>query len=168
MKKILRILFLLSPLIIVGLAYYEMNVWHPPLNPNIPQPVSIETLLEHNETYKAPMELIITGDVFNKSDVDEYLFLDGINDGYFKVNCTGLNISSIEPGMTLELRGYSFYDDPEKQYFVAIEFHIAISYSIYLSIPGAILILLILFWGFKFQIKDFSFSRKSAEDEKNA
>jgi hypothetical protein len=168
MRKILRVLFLLSPIIIVGFAVYENYQWHPPLNPNVPQPVSIEVLLKHVDIYKAPMVLLIVGDVYNKSDGDEYIFLYGVDGGYFQVNCTGINISAIEPGMRLDLRGYSYYDDPTKEYFLATDIHIAVSYSMFLSLPGLLLILVILFVGFKFQIKDFSFSRKSEEGGKNA
>ena len=168
LRKILRILFLLSPLIIVGLAFYEHSRWQPPLNPDMTQPVSIETLLEHNETYKAPMKLIIHGEVYNKSESEEFIFLYGVNDDYFRVNCTNVNVSAVEGGMLLYIRGFSYYHDPEKEYFLAEEIHIQVSYSLYLSIPVLILILIIMFIGFKFQAKDFSFSRRLEEESGNA
>lgn len=165
MKNYIRVLLLLTPIIIVGLAIYEQTVWHPPINPDMTQQVRIGTLLDLNETYKAPMKLIINGDVYNKSVAEDLLFLDG---GYFKVNCTNVNISDVKPGMRVYIMGYSYYHDPSKEYFLAEKIHIFVSYSVYLSIPGAFLILIILFVGFKFELKDFSFSRKPAEESKDA
>ncbi len=168
MRKLVRVLLLLSPLVILGFAFYEQGVWHPPLNPNITQPVGIDVLLEHKEIYKAPMKLIIIGDVYNKSESGDMLFLYSDNGDYFRVNCTSLDISQIEGGMRLYIMGYSYYHDPTKEYFLAEKIQIHTSYSIFLSIPGAILILIILFVGFKFSIKDFSFSRKLKEEGKDA
>ncbi|MHA1649532.1 MAG: hypothetical protein ACTSYB_05005 [Candidatus Helarchaeota archaeon] len=166
MKKILRILFLISPLIILSLAYYEQGRWTPPLDPNNPQPVSIATLLEHPESYQAPILLITHGDVFNKSG--DIIYLKGFGDVFLKVNCTDVDIGDVQEGMTLYLRGYSYYHDPSKEYFLAIEIHIHVSYSVYLSIPIAVLVLIILFFGFKFKLKDFSFSRRKEEGSKNS
>ncbi|MDD1776873.1 MAG: hypothetical protein LUQ65_01810, partial [Candidatus Helarchaeota archaeon] len=95
-------------------------------------------------------------------------FLYGDEKGFFLVNCSGLDISSVEPGMDLYFFGVSYIDVPVKGYFLAENFWIQISYSVYLSIPGAFLILIILFVGFKFNLKDFSFSRKRQEDPKDA
>lgn len=166
MKKIIRVILLLSPLIIVGIAFFEHGRWEPPLNPNIPQPVSIETLLEHNESYQAPMMLITQGEVHNKSS--DTIFLKGIHDEFFRVNCTLVNISAVQEGMTLYMRGYSYYHDPSKLYFLAVEIHIHTSYSLVLSIPIAFIVLIILFIGFKFNLNDFSFSRRPTEEGPDA
>lgn len=166
MRKIIRVLFLLSPIIILGFALYEMNLWHPPLNPNVPQYIDINVLRDHLDLYKAPMPLIIQGQVYNKTG--DLLFLYGGDKGYFLVNCSGLDISTVEPGMYLYFFGISYVDDPLKRYFLAENFWIQISYSVYLSIPGAFMILIILFVGFKFNLKDFSFSRKKQEGTKDA
>ena len=165
MNKFIRVLMLLSPIIIVGFAFYEHGRWQPPLNPDVPQPVEIEVLLEHPEAYGAPIELIIHGTVYNKSDIDEYIFLYGPNDSHFKLNCTSINISAVEPEMYVYIRGYYY---SEEQYLLVIELHIHTSYSLYLSIPGAFLVLIILFWGFKFNLDDFSFSRKVQEEQTDA
>lgn len=166
MRKIIRVLFLLSPIILLGFAVYEKDLWHPPLNPDVPQYIDINVLRDHPDVYKAPMSLIIQGEVYNKTG--DLLFLYGGDRGFFLVNCSSLDISSIESGMLLYFFGVSYIDDPLKGYFLAENFQIQISYSVYLSIPGAILILLILFLGFKFKLKDFSFSRKEQGETKDA
>ncbi len=166
MKKLVRVLLLLSPLILFGVAFLEHDRWAPPLNPEVPQPVAISTLFEHNESYQAPIELITFGDVHNKSA--EIIFLKGAGEVFLMVNTTLVNASAVEAGMTLYMRGYSYVHDPAKGYFLAIEIHIHISYSLMLSIPIAFIGLLILFWGFKFNLSDFSFSRRTKEAEKNA
>jgi hypothetical protein len=166
MRKIIRVLFLLSPIIILGFALYEMDLWHPPLNSDVPQYIDINVLRDHPDIYKAPMRVIIQGQVYNKTG--DLLFLYGGDRGFFLVNCSGLDISSVEPGMDLYFFGLSYIDDPLKGYFLAENFWIQYSYSVYLSIPGAFLILIILFVGFKFNLKDFSFSRKRQEEPKDA
>jgi hypothetical protein len=168
MRKSIRIILLLMPLLIIPLALYEHDRWESPLNPNIPQPVSIETLFKHNESYKAPMELIVEGEVHNKSEAENILLLKGIEGGFLKVNCSGLDISAIESGTYIYMRGYSYIDDNTKNYFLAIELHIHVTYSLILSLPGALLVLIILFIGFKFKLGDFSFSRKAEAQSKNA
>lgn len=159
MKKILRLLLLLTPLIIAGLAYWDYKrPWQPPLDPTIPQYVSIDDLLAYNDSYQAPMIVIVQGEVFNKTG--NYLFMNG---GVFRVNCSGLDISAVKSGDFVYVRGMSYYHEPAKEYFSASDIQIHVSYSLYLSIPGALLILLILFIGFKFKLSDFSFSRKVQE-----
>ncbi|NHI93500.1 MAG: hypothetical protein EAX96_13515 [Candidatus Lokiarchaeota archaeon] len=161
MKKLTRFFLLISPLIIFGLLIIEYNVWRPPINPSITQPVSITILLEKPDVYQAPMLLSINGDVKNRTNND--LFIIGLNNKVLRVNCSGLNIEEIKPGMTLYIKGYSYYHDTSKNYFLAIEIYIFYSYSLYLSIPGLIIILIILFVVFKFNFKDFSFSRRKGE-----
>lgn len=164
MKKITRILFLLTPLILVGLAFYEHEQWYPPVNSDIPQPVSIKTILERSESYKPPFELITHGEVYNKSGSGEIIFLEDLGGELLRVNCTNVNVSAVEVGRTVYIRGYSYYHDLSKKYFLAIKIHVLVSYSLFLSIPGAILILIILFLGFKFNWNDFSFSRNKKEE----
>ena len=166
MRKIIRVLFLLSPIILLGFALYEKDLWHPPLNPEVPQYIDINVLRDHPDLYKAPMHVIIQGQVYNKTG--HMLFLYGGDRGFFRVNCSSLDISSVDSGMILYFLGVSYIDDPAKEYFIAENFQVQISYSVYLSIPGAFLILIILFVGFKFHWKDFSFSRKRQEDTKDA
>ena len=164
MNKVIRLLLILSPALILGLAIYDMQLpWQPPLDPNTPQSISISVLLEHPDAYKAPMEVIINGDTHNKSLSGDILFLYGGPDGYFKVNCSEIDISAIDGGMHVYVRGVSYYDDPTKEYLLAKEVHPHQSYSYYLSIPGLILILIILFVGFKFSLDDYSFSWRSEE-----
>jgi hypothetical protein len=166
MKKLVRVLLLLSPLILFGIAFWEHNRWAPPLNPEVPQPVAITTLFEHNESYQAPIELITFGNVYNKSA--DVIFMKASEEIFLMVNTTLVNTSAVEVGMTLYMRGYSYIHDPAKGYFLAIEIHIHVSYSLILSIPIAFIGLLILFWGFKFNLSDFSFSRRPKEAEENA
>ncbi|MDD1777175.1 MAG: hypothetical protein LUQ65_03330, partial [Candidatus Helarchaeota archaeon] len=64
MRKIIRVLFLLSPIIILCFAVYEKDIWHPPLNPEVPQYIDINVLRDHQDIYKAPMHLIIQGQVY--------------------------------------------------------------------------------------------------------
>jgi hypothetical protein len=143
-----------------------MDLWHPPLNPNTPQYININILRDYPDVYKAPMQVIIQGQIYNKTG--DFLYLYGGDKGYFRVNCSGLDIGSVGANMNVYLFGISYYDDPSKEYFLAEKFEIQISYSVYLSIPGAILILVILFVGFKFNLKDFSFSRKQKEGNEGA
>ena len=170
MRKLLRVLFLLSPIIIAGLAYWEYErAWQPPLNPDRPQYISLEALREHPDAYQAPMILILQGEVHNKTG--NFLFLEWGGEDYFKVNCSLIDISAVEGGMTVYIRGVSYYHDLAKKYFLVEnqeDIHIHVSYSLYLSIPGAVLILLVLFLGFKFNLDDFSFSRKPKEEEADA
>lgn len=167
MRKIIRVLFLLSPLILLGFAIYENSLWHPPFNPAVPQYITINNLQDHLDVYKAPMQIIFQGQVYNKTG--NFLFLYGRNNGFLQVNCSSLEISSVQSGMILYLFGISYYDDPSKNYFLAEAVEIQQnSYTLYLSIPGGFLILIILFLGFKFNLKDFSFSRKRKEGPKNA
>jgi len=167
MRKVIRVLFLLSPIILLGFALYEMDLWHPPLNPAVPQYIDVNILQNHSDIYKAPMQLIIQGRVYNKTG--NSLFLYGGAKGFLQVNCSSLDISSIEPDMFLYLVGVSYYDDPSRGYVLAEEIEIQQpTYSVYLSIPGALLILVILFVGFKFRTKDFSFSRKRKEENGDA
>ncbi len=169
MNKIIRLLLLISPVLILGLAIYDMQMpWRPPLDPNTPQYISIGTLLDHPDVYKAPMEVIINGNTHNKSLSGDILFLYGGPDGYFKVNCSEIDISAIDGGMHVYIRGVSYYDDPTKEYLLAHEVYSHQSYSYYLSIPGVILVLIILFVGFKFSLDDVSFSRKSEEVSEDA
>lgn len=167
MKNYMRVLFLLSPLIIMaGLGYYELRKpWQPPLSPDGPHYIAIDVLINHQESYKAPMKIIFHGDVYNKTG--DLIFFDS-NSGFLKVNCSGMDISTIEAGMTLYIMGVSYLHDPTKEYFLAEDIQIHVSYSLYLSIPGAILILIILFLGFRFTLDDFSFSRKKLEAHKDA
>ena len=165
MKKSIRILLLLSPLIVFGLVVMENMIFRPPINPNLTQPVAINTLLEKPEVYKAPMQLSLNGEVKNITGND--LFLSGLHGVDLRVNCSGLNIDHISPGMTLYVKGYSYVHDMGKNYFLAVEIHVFHSYSLYLSLPGAIIILVILFVIFKFNYKDFSFSRRK-EEKKDA
>jgi len=150
----------------MGIAVWEQGRWEPPLNPEVPQPVAISTLLAHNESYQAPLEVITFGDVYNKSE--NLLLLQGTGGELLKVNTTLVNTSLVQKEMTLYIRGYSYIHDSTKAYFLAIEIHIHVSYSLVLSIPVAIIGLLILFWGFKFQIRDFSFSRRKMEGNSDA
>lgn len=166
MRKILRVILLLTPLIIVGLALYEKDQWHPPIDPNTPQLTHMGAILDNTEIYKAPMTLIINGVVYNKSISGDFIFLGST--GYFQVNSTEIDVSGVEPGMVVYLRGTSYYHDSGKLYFLAEDIEIHVTYSLYLSIPGAVLILVILFVGFKFILKDFSFSRKTQEESTNA
>ena len=165
MKKAIRVLLLLSPLIVFGFIIMENMIFRPPINPYITQPVSIKTLLEKPETYKAPMVISINGEVKNKTNND--LFLTGLYGLELRINCSGINIDNIQPGMTLYIKGYSYIDDPGKNYVLAIDIHLFYSYSLYLSIPGAIIVIMILFVIFKFDYKDFSFSRRK-EEKKSA
>lgn len=161
MNKVLRLVLILSPILILGLAIYDMQrPWQPPIDPNTPQHISIGVLLAHRDVYKAPMEVIINGDVYNKSLSGEFLFLYGGSNGYFEVNCSQIDISIIDGGMHVYIRGISYYDDPTKEYFLAEEIYRHESYSYYLSVPGLFLILIILFISFKFSLDDFSFSRR--------
>jgi len=114
------------------------------------------------------MEVIINGDIYNKSLSGEILFLYGGPDGYFKVNCSEIDVSAISGGMHVYVRGVSYYDDPTKEYLLAREVYRHQSYSYYLSIPGVILILIILFVGFRFSLDDVSFSRRAEEVVKDA
>ena len=165
MRKIIRILLLLSPLIIVGLTFYEQTRWVSPIFPEKTQYIGVGTLLDHPEVYQAPMTLIVHGIVHNKSGSGDFLFFYLDKEWiFFNVNCSQLDISELEGGMTVYLRGKSYYHEPSKQYFLAEDFHILVSYSLYLSIPGAFLVLLILFLWFKFKFQDFSFSRKDTEE----
>ncbi|MHA1894646.1 MAG: hypothetical protein ACTSX4_09105 [Candidatus Helarchaeota archaeon] len=145
--------------------FYQYQEWHPPINPEITQPVSINTLLDKPEYYKPPMLLVINGDVKNKTG--DIIFLTGLFDAVIKINCSSLNIDDIQAGMTLYIKGYSHYHEADK-YFTATEIHVQVSYSLYLSIPGAVIILIILFVVFKFKLKDFSFSRKTSEVKNDA
>ncbi|NVM31279.1 MAG: hypothetical protein HWN65_20745 [Candidatus Helarchaeota archaeon] len=166
MKKYIRVLLLLSPLIIAGFGYYELTKpWQPPISPDGPHFTTIGALLDHNETYKAPMKVIFNNDVFNKTG--DILFFNA-GGRFLKVNCSGVDASAIESGMMLYIIGVSYLHDPTKEYFLAEDIHIHVTYSLYLSIPGAILILLILFVGFRFTLDDFSFSRKKLEEHKDA
>ncbi|MHA1130740.1 MAG: hypothetical protein ACTSRC_20105 [Candidatus Helarchaeota archaeon] len=166
MKKLVRVLLLLSPLILFSIAFWEHNRWEPPRNPNVPQSVAISTLYKHNESYQAPIELITFGTVYNKST--DTIYLEGTGDIFLLVNTTQVNTSAVKVGKTLYLRGYSYIHDPTKGYFLAIEIHIHTSYSLILSIPVAVIGVFILFWGFKFNLKDFSFSRRPREVKENA
>jgi hypothetical protein len=166
MRKIIRVLLLLSPIILLGFAVYEKDLWHPPLNPAVPQYIDINVLQNNVDIYKAPMHVIIIGGVYNKTG--DLLYLYGGDKGFLRVNCSSLDISSVEPGMILYFFGVSYLDDPSKEYYLAEKFWIQESYSLYLSIPGAFLILIILFVGFKFRLNDFSFSRKRQEDPEHA
>jgi len=163
MKKAIRILLLLSPLIVFGFVVMENMIYRPPINPYITQPVAISTLLEKPEVYRAPMVISINGEVKNKTGND--LFLTGLYGVELRVNCSGINIDHIQPGMTLYIKGYSYIHDPAKSYVLAVDIYVFYSYSLYLSIPGAILAIIILFVIFKFDYKDFSFSRR--KEEKN-
>ena len=165
MKKLLRVFLLLTPLILVGFVFYQYYEWHPPINPNITQPVSVETLMGNPEVYKAPMNLVINGAVHNKSG--EIIYLGGLHGAFIKVNCTNVNINNVDAGTDVYIMGYSFYHEADK-YFLATDIHVQVSYSLYLSIPGAIIVLIILFAVFKFNKKDFSFSRRGEESVKNA
>jgi len=161
MKKSIRILLLLSPLIVFGLMIMENMIFRPPINPSITQPVSINTLIEKPDLYQAPMVLSLNGEVKNRTGND--LFLKGLHGVELRVNCSGLNIDHIQAGMTLYVKGYSYLHDTGKNYYLAIEIYVFQSYSLYLSLPGAIIVLVILFVIFKFNYKDFSFSRRKEE-----
>jgi len=168
-RKIIRILFLISPIILLGFAIYENNLWHPPLNPNVPQYISINDLRSHPEAYPPPMKVIMQGLVINKNKTSNFLILEGGTMGPFRVNCSNLDISFINTGVIIYLLGVSYFNDPSKNYFLAENFEIQQpTYTTYLSIPGALLILIILFVGFKFSLKDFSFSRKTKEGVQDA
>ncbi len=160
MKKIIRVFLLLSPLILVGFVIYQYYEWHPPVNPYITQPVSVDTLLEKPEVYKAPMNLVVNGKVYNISG--NIIFLSGLHGSVMKVNCTNVNIDNVKAGSDVYIMGYSHYHEVDK-YFLATNLHVQVSYSLYLSIPGAIIVLIILFGIFKFNKKDFSFSRRQEE-----
>ena len=161
MKKRVRILLLLSPLIIFGFVAMENVIFRPPINPFLTQPVSINTLLEKPDIYQAPMVITFSGEVKNRTGND--LFLTGLYGSELRINCSSVDIESILPGMTLFIKGQSYMHDVGKNYVLAIEIHIFYSYSLYLSIPGAIVVIIILFVIFKFNYKDFSFSRRKEE-----
>ncbi len=168
MRALIRVILLLSPIIIVGFAIYELDQWHAPISPNSPQYIGIDDLLAHPDVYQAPRQIIFSGEVYNKSVAGDMILIRLGESDFFRINCTGLDISDVESGMTIYVRGVSYYNDPSKEYFLATDIEIHVSYSLELSIPGAILILIILFVGFKFQLKDFSFSRRSEEETENA
>ena len=161
MKKSIRILLLLSPLVVFGFIVLENVIFRPPINTYITQPVSINALLEKPDVYKAPMVISLSGEVKNRTGND--LFLSGLFNVELRVNCSGINIDQIQPGMILYVKGYSYIHDIGKNYLLAVEIHISYSFSLYLSIPGAIIVIIILFVIFKFNYKDFSFSRRKEE-----
>ncbi|MHA1301146.1 MAG: hypothetical protein ACTSO9_17130 [Candidatus Helarchaeota archaeon] len=177
MKKRTRILFFIPLLLFISFGVWNYYYgWRPPeFSPELFHTVSVDTItIKHPGSYEMYFNLILNGRIIFMEIVDNQLqlYLQGVIP--IRINCCFIpQAYQYSIGDTVYLKGFAYFYfntslKPNSNfldgYFLATEGHKHTSYSLYLSIGGLAIVLIVLFSIFKMK-KDFSFIRREGDSD---
>ncbi|MFX1449696.1 MAG: hypothetical protein ACFFCM_02565 [Promethearchaeota archaeon] len=173
MKKYNRIIYFIPLILFISFGIWNYYYgWHPPeFSPDLFHTVSVDLItIKHPGAYEVFHNLIINGRIiFFEFDKNNHLqlYLQGIIP--LRVNCCFFpQALEYRIGDIVYLKGWSYFyfnrslslnSNILNGYFLAIDGHKHISYSLLISLLGLFIVLLVLFTTFKIN-RDLSFERR--------